>query len=389
MTDGVSGVLTRIGELDARIRSFDPLWAGVTPVARGVVLAAGSSGAAPSAFTSVLASVATSPGAGRQATQVTPLAGAAVAAGDQVAATSTAMVDPVPGARVTQPYGQSELALEPPATVAGVSYAHFHTGLDLAAALGTPVHAAASGRVIAAGRESDGAVVVRLSHADGTQTLYGHLDPTLSVELGDTVQAGQVIGAIGMTGNTTGPHVHFELSRDGETLDPAPALAVGALPAASGLAGSSGLDPSPAATLSRFDAASAGIPYAGEIRAAAVSAGVDPFLLSSLVEAESSFNPQSHSWAGAMGLTQLMPATATALHVDDPWDPAQNLAGGARYLAGDLRIYGRVDLALAAYQAGKGSVAAAGGKVPDNPTTKAYVQRILTRWSRYLQDGAA
>jgi soluble lytic murein transglycosylase-like protein len=88
-----------------------------------------------------------------------------------------------------------------------------------------------------------------------------------------------------------------------------------------------------------------------------------------------------------MGMTQLMPATARALGVTDPFDPAENLRGGARYLASNLRIYGRVDLALAAYQAGKGTVSRAGG-IPDSPTTHRYIDRILTTWSGLLQGDA-
>ena len=119
----------------------------------------------------------------------------------------------------------------------------------------------------------------------------------------------------------------------------------------------------------------AGRPWAGAIEAAATQAGVDPRLLAALTQAESGFNPGALSGAGAVGLTQLMPGTAAGLGVD-PTDPLANLDGGARYLAGQLDSFGRVDLAVAAYNAGPGAVRQAGG-VPDYPETQAYVRRVL------------
>jgi hypothetical protein len=155
---------------------------------------------------------------------------------------------------------------------------------------------------------------------------------------------------------------------------------------AGGAAGSPATKPD---ALAAFDRAAAGgaIPYAGLIRAAAVEEGVDPLLLASLIQAESSFRADSVSSAGAMGLCQLMPATARSLGVTDPFDPAQNIGGGAAYLARQLRRFGRTDEALAAYQAGPGAVAAAGG-VPDFETTRHYVDRVLHRWSRWLKETA-
>ena len=119
----------------------------------------------------------------------------------------------------------------------------------------------------------------------------------------------------------------------------------------------------------------AGRPWAGAIDAAATKAGVDPRLLAAITQAESGFNPGALSGAGAVGLTQLMPGTASGLGVD-PTDPVANLDGGARYLAGQLDSFGRVDLAVAAYNAGPGAVRQAGG-VPDYPETQAYVRRVL------------
>jgi cell wall-associated NlpC family hydrolase len=127
----------------------------------------------------------------------------------------------------------------------------------------------------------------------------------------------------------------------------------------------------------------AGQRFAGAIQQAAGAAGIDPKLLAALTWAESGFNPGAASPAGATGLTQLMPATAAGLGVD-PSDPAQNLLGGARYLAGQLQRFGRVDHALAAYNAGPSAVVKSGG-IPPYPETQAYVTRVLDRL-RTLQE---
>ncbi len=281
------------------------------------------------------------------------------------------VVAPVPGGRISQRFRAGSAGRGTDG----------HDGLDIAAPLGTPVRAAAAGVVRFAGRVADGAVVVRIEHEDGSETLYGHLEPGLDVRPGDRVAAGDTIGRIGLTGRTTGPHLHFEFRVGGRAVDPEPILRSGALPGETGPAG--GDETTAAAALRRFDAVAPTIPYAQEIRAAAVAAGIDPLLLAALVRTESGFRPTAVSRAGAMGLTQLMPTTARSLGVGDPFDPAANLDGGARYLAGNLRLFGRVDLALAAYQAGKAAVRAAGG-IPDSPVTRAYVERVLGTWAGYL-----
>lgn len=121
---------------------------------------------------------------------------------------------------------------------------------------------------------------------------------------------------------------------------------------------------------------------AAVVRQAAASAGVDPALFEALVEAESGFDPAAVSPAGAQGLSQLMPGTAKALGVADPFDPAQNADGGARYLAQMLREFGGDErLALAAYNAGPGAVRRHGG-VPPFAETRAYVERVLAGAAR-------
>ncbi|MFA9430569.1 transglycosylase SLT domain-containing protein [Egicoccus sp. AB-alg2] len=122
----------------------------------------------------------------------------------------------------------------------------------------------------------------------------------------------------------------------------------------------------------------AGRPWAALIDATAARYGLDGRLLAALVWTESNFRPDARSHAGAIGLAQLMPATARGLGVD-PHDPVQNLDGGARYLAAQLDTFGSVELALAAYNAGPGRVHAAGG-VPAIVETQLYVVRVLDRY---------
>lgn len=141
--------------------------------------------------------------------------------------------------------------------------------------------------------------------------------------------------------------------------------------AASGTAAVSG---APSGTASRLDG-----PYAELFVAAGTRYGVDPALLSAVAKAESGYNPRAVSAAGAQGLMQLMPGTARSLGVD-PLRPDQAVAGAARLLSSHLRTYsGRVDLALAAYNAGPGAVNRYGG-VPPYAETRSYVQRVTSYW---------
>jgi soluble lytic murein transglycosylase-like protein len=118
-------------------------------------------------------------------------------------------------------------------------------------------------------------------------------------------------------------------------------------------------------------------PYAAEISAAAARNGVDPNLLTGLIRAESNFDPNAGSPAGAQGLAQLMPGTAAGLGVGNPLDPVQSIEGGARYLRQQLDHFGGdVTKALAAYNAGPGAVERFGG-VPPYEETQNYVRRVL------------
>lgn len=129
-------------------------------------------------------------------------------------------------------------------------------------------------------------------------------------------------------------------------------------------------------------------PFGAEIEAAAARHGVDPALLKALIKQESGFDPRARSSAGALGLTQLMPATAASLGVTDPLDPAQAIDGGAKYLAQQLARFGGDErLALAAYNAGPGAVAKFGG-VPPYAETQKYVTNVTAMAAQYRASAA-
>ena len=123
-------------------------------------------------------------------------------------------------------------------------------------------------------------------------------------------------------------------------------------------------------------------PFQDEVAAAAMKYELDEHLILSVIVAESNFNSRAVSRRGAQGLMQLMPATARLLGVDDPFDPAQNIEAGARYLREMLdRHEQNVELALAAYNAGPERVAQYRG-IPPFAETRAYVRRVLEEWKK-------
>ena len=100
-----------------------------------------------------------------------------------------------------------------------LGYERFHAGVDLAAATGTPIHAAADGRVLEAGWHGGYGQEVELSHGGGLETRYGHMS-RVAASIGEVVRKGQIIGWVGSTGLATGPHVHFEVMKNGHPINP-------------------------------------------------------------------------------------------------------------------------------------------------------------------------
>jgi soluble lytic murein transglycosylase-like protein len=128
--------------------------------------------------------------------------------------------------------------------------------------------------------------------------------------------------------------------------------------------------------------------FGSEISAAARVNAVDESLIRAIIHAESAYQPDAVSPKGAQGLMQLMPETQRSLHVSDPFNPAANISGGARYLSRLLKEFkGNITLATAAYNAGAGAVQKYGG-IPPFEETREYVRRVNILHRRYRQAGS-
>ncbi|MDX2374519.1 lytic transglycosylase domain-containing protein [Psychrobacter sp. PP-21] len=127
--------------------------------------------------------------------------------------------------------------------------------------------------------------------------------------------------------------------------------------------------------------------YDSYIRASAERHGVDPGLMKAMMHTESAFNPNARSPVGAQGLMQLMPATARRFKVSNPWNPADNIEGSAKYIAWLMRRFNNnVEYAIAGYNAGEGNVDKYGG-IPPFKETRNYVQKVMSRYhSLYKND---
>jgi soluble lytic murein transglycosylase-like protein len=116
--------------------------------------------------------------------------------------------------------------------------------------------------------------------------------------------------------------------------------------------------------------------------------GLPESLLDAVIAQESGYKAWALSRAGAMGMMQVMPGTARYLDLKNPWDALANMRAGARYLRQQLVRFGRVDLALAAYNAGPERRSLALGNIPAIPETRNYVRAITTNWVRLTKLGS-
>jgi len=149
------------------------------------------------------------------------IAGMVVQARQQGAGT---LLRPVAHSTITQGFGCTTLEIEPWSAECGGH--HFHSGIDLAGPLGTPIYAATAGTVTMRRERGGYGLYIVLTRDSQLSTLYGHLDWPL-VQPGDVVAAGQAIALMGSTGNSTGPHLHFEVRIAGVPVDPLPLLKSG------------------------------------------------------------------------------------------------------------------------------------------------------------------
>jgi soluble lytic murein transglycosylase-like protein len=126
--------------------------------------------------------------------------------------------------------------------------------------------------------------------------------------------------------------------------------------------------------------------YSKQIVKVAKKYGIDPALVHAVILAESQYNADAISRRGAVGLMQLMPDTAERYKVSDAFDANQNIRGGAQYLRDLIKMFdGDLELAVAAYNAGEGSVIRAGYKIPPYSETKKYVPKVMSYYRNYQE----
>lgn len=123
------------------------------------------------------------------------------------------MKTPLDGARLSSRYGMRKHPI--------LGYTRLHKGVDFAARTGTPIYAAGDGKILAIGRDGDWGKRIRIQHEKGFETFYAHLSRyAKNLKRGDSVKQGQVIGYVGRTGLATGPHLHFEVWKETQTMNP-------------------------------------------------------------------------------------------------------------------------------------------------------------------------
>ncbi|MGW0251415.1 peptidoglycan DD-metalloendopeptidase family protein [Nocardia goodfellowii] len=307
-----------------------------------------------------------------------------------------------------------------------------HRGVDMAAADGTPIFSVSDGKVVAAGPASGFGNWIVVDSIDtngrGYSAVYGHMwDNGVLVRVGDTVTAGQQIGLVGSAGESSGPHLHFEIVpggrfTGGRHIDPLPWLAGAPTPDLGGAQWYSA-DPRCSRGFGTQGGALADgkVPEELEIwyrRAGSLCPEISPSLLAAQAKQESGFRRGLTSPAGAQGLAQFLPGTAASTNPDDGqpyvidadgngvasvWDDGDAIIGQGRYMcaiAGKVgqwisegRVQGDVTaLTLAAYNAGEGAVLASGG-MPNQyaahlSETQPYVRNILAMEPQYRSPGS-
>ncbi|MFB7875070.1 peptidoglycan DD-metalloendopeptidase family protein [Nocardia sp. NPDC056064] len=307
-----------------------------------------------------------------------------------------------------------------------------HKGIDMAAADGTTIYSVSDGKVVAAGPASGFGnwIVVDSVDTNGRaySAVYGHMwDRGVRVRTGDTVTAGQPIGMVGSAGESSGPHLHFEIVpggrfTGGRQIDPMPWLDGAPTPDVGGARAFSS-DPN----CVRGFGSAGGLLADGKVpadleiwyrRAGTVCPEISSSLLAAQAKQESGFRRGLTSPAGAQGLAQFLPGTAVSINPDDGkpyvidadgngrasvWDDGDAIIGQARYMcaiahkiagwmaagkvSGDLAA-----LTLAGYNAGEGAVLASGG-MPNQVAahyaeTRPYVTNILSMEPQYRAPGA-
>jgi hypothetical protein len=265
------------------------------------------------------------------------------------------VIRPIPdGIRVTQEYGLTAFARS-----SGAYPTPGHLGMDFATPMNTPLVAPAEGLIehVGFGDLNSWGYYVKLS--DGARGhVFAHLKAgSAKVKVGDEVREGQVMAATGNTGWSTGPHLHWQVTDPDEgtaamhhAIDPRTLL-----------------DPDRYTTLALQDYATM----------AALRHGLDPQIFLRQINQESGWQVYAHSGAGAIGIAQIVPRWHPSVN---PWRPHESLDYAGGLVAGHLREFGRIDLALAAYNAGSTAVREWGG-IPPYPETQNYVKSILNDWS--------
>ena len=235
-----------------------------------------------------------------------------------------------------------------------------HLGVDYPTPIGTPIMAPTAGEIHHVGYSSEHpGWGYYLELRDGLRTHYvAHMkDGSAKVAVGQQVNEGDVVGASGNTGTaSTGPHTHWQV------------IDVANGPAAMNHA----VDPETLLHPERYRR-QALEDYA---ELAALREGLDPFYFKRQINQESGWQMYAHSPANAIGLAQIVPKWHPSVN---PWKPYESIDYAARLMSSHLERFGRIDYALAAYNAGPGAVAEWSG-VPPYPETQNYVRVILDGW---------